>query len=95
MDGEYCGNSELQLTNLSVYFNEASGGRAVPRSICTDLDSESIDSISAEPIGHLFNPDNLIRSHNSAGNNWARGFYTEGAELLDIIMESVRREAEN
>ena len=29
-----------------------------------------------------------------AGNNWAKGHYTEGAELVDAVMEKVRGEAE-
>ena len=29
-----------------------------------------------------------------AGNNWAKGHYTEGAELVDSVMEVVRGEVE-
>ena len=29
-----------------------------------------------------------------SGNNWAKGFYTEGAELVDSIMEVVRHQSE-
>lgn len=28
------------------------------------------------------------------GNNWAKGHYTEGAELIDSVMEVVRKESE-
>lgn len=28
------------------------------------------------------------------GNNWAKGQYTEGAELVDSVMDCVRKEAE-
>jgi tubulin beta len=31
----------------------------------------------------------------NAGNNWAKGHYTEGAELVDSIMDVVRKEAES
>uniref|UniRef100_A0A7N9IH78 Tubulin beta chain n=1 Tax=Macaca fascicularis TaxID=9541 RepID=A0A7N9IH78_MACFA len=30
-----------------------------------------------------------------AGNNWARGHYTEGAELMESVMDVVRKEAES
>ncbi|XWS26073.1 hypothetical protein CRYUN_Cryun27aG0121600 [Craigia yunnanensis] len=30
-----------------------------------------------------------------AGNNWAKGHYTEGAELNDFVLDVVRKEAEN
>lgn len=29
-----------------------------------------------------------------AGNNWAKGHYTEGAELVDNVLDVVRKEAE-
>lgn len=28
------------------------------------------------------------------GNNWAKGHYTEGAELVEEVMDVVRKEAE-
>ena len=28
------------------------------------------------------------------GNNWAKGHYTEGAELVDSVLDVVRKEAE-
>lgn len=30
-----------------------------------------------------------------SGNNWAKGHYTEGAELIDNVLDVVRKEAEN
>ena len=35
--GSYDGDSDLQLERINVYFNEASGGRYVPRAILMDL----------------------------------------------------------
>ena len=35
--GEYCGESELQLERINVYYNEATGGRYVPRAVLVDL----------------------------------------------------------
>ena len=37
----------------------------------------------------------LFAGHSGAGNNWAKGFYTEGAELVDAALDVVRREAES
>jgi tubulin beta len=42
----------------------------------------------------MFRPDNFVYGQNGAGNNWAKGHYTEGAELVDAVLEVVRREAE-
>ncbi len=60
----------------------------------TDLDPGTMDSIRAGPFGQLFRPDNFVFGQTSAGNNWAKGYYTEGAELIDSVLDVVRKEAE-
>jgi tubulin beta len=93
-DGTYEGNSELQLDRINVYFNEATGGRYVPRAVLMDLEPGTMDSVRAGPYGSLFRPDNFIFGQSGAGNNWAKGHYTEGAELIDGVMDVVRKETE-
>jgi len=92
--GAYKGTEELQIERINVYYNEAGSGKYVPRAILVDLEPGTMDSIRAGPYGALFRPDNLVFAQNSAGNNWAKGHYTEGAELVDNVMEVVRKEAE-
>lgn len=36
-----------------------------------------------------------IAGQSGAGNNWAKGHYTEGAELVDSVLDVVRKEAES
>merc|ERR1711974_39823 len=48
----------------------------------------------AGPFGQLFRPDNFVFGQTGAGNNWAKGHYTEGAELIDSVLDVVRKEAE-
>ena len=36
-----------------------------------------------------------LRLQTGAGNNWAKGHYTEGAELIDSVLDVVRKEAES
>mmetsp|Transcript_25482 Transcript_25482/g.55829 ORF Transcript_25482/g.55829 Transcript_25482/m.55829 type:complete len:447 (-) Transcript_25482:460-1800(-) len=92
--GNYVGDNELQLQRMSVYFNQGQEGRYVPRAVLTDLEPGTMDSIRSGTYGSLFRPDNFIFGQSGAGNNWAKGHYTEGAELVDNIMECVRKEAE-
>lgn len=33
--------------------------------------------------------------HIHSGNNWAKGHYTEGAELVELVLDVVRKECEN
>ncbi len=37
----------------------------------------------------------IILGQSGAGNNWAKGHYTEGAELVDSVLDVVRKEAES
>jgi tubulin beta len=54
-----------------------------------------MDSVRAGPFGQLFRPDNFVFGQSGAGNNWAKGHYTEGAELVDSVLDVVRKEAES
>ena len=45
-------------------------------------------------MGHLFRPDNYVHGASGAGNNFGKGFYPEGAELLDAVLEVARHETE-
>ncbi|CAG9943908.1 unnamed protein product [Clonostachys rosea f. rosea IK726] len=93
-NGVYSGTSELQLERMNVYFNEASGNKYVPRAVLVDLEPGTMDAVRAGPFGQLFRPDNFVFGQSGAGNNWAKGHYTEGAELVDQVLDVVRREAE-
>ncbi|CAN1226827.1 Tubulin beta-1 chain [Linum grandiflorum] len=93
--GKYSGDSELQLERINVYYNEASGGRYVPRAVLMDLEPGTMDSVRSGPFGQIFRPDNFVFGQSGAGNNWAKGHYTEGAELIDSVLDVVRKEAEN
>ncbi|KAG2601411.1 hypothetical protein PVAP13_5KG590000 [Panicum virgatum] len=93
--GRYTGNSDLQLERVNVYYNEASCGRFVPRAVLMDLEPGTMDSVRTGPYGQIFRPDNFVFGQSGAGNNWAKGHYTEGAELIDSVLDVVRKEAEN
>uniref|UniRef100_A0A1A9UYZ5 Tubulin beta chain n=1 Tax=Glossina austeni TaxID=7395 RepID=A0A1A9UYZ5_GLOAU len=92
--GSYYGDSDLQLERINVYYNEATGGKYVPRAVLIDLEPGTMDSVRSSPFGQVFRPDNFVFGQSGAGNNWARGHYTEGAELVDSVLDVVRKEAE-
>jgi tubulin beta len=49
----------------------------VPRAVLIDLEPGTMDSIRSGPCGTLFKPDNFVFGQSGAGNNWAKGHYTE------------------
>ena len=79
--GTYHGDSDLQLERINVYYNEASGGKYVPRAVLVDLEPGTMDSVRSGPYGQVFRPDNFVFGQSGAGNNWAKGHYTEGGHL--------------
>lgn len=67
----------------------------MPRAILLDLEPGTMDAVRSGAYGKLFRPDNFVFGQSGAGNNWAKGHYTEGAELVDSVLDVVRKEAES
>jgi len=60
----------------------------VPRALLIDLEPGVLDSIKAsQHLGKFFSPDSYIHAQNGAGNNWAKGYYSEGSELVEPILD--------
>lgn len=58
--GTYHGDSDLQLERINVYYNEATGGKYVPRAVLVDLEPGTMDSVRSGPFGQIFRPDNFV-----------------------------------
>ena len=63
----------------------------MPRAVLVDLEPGTMDSVRSGPFGQIFRPDNFVFGQSGAGNNWAKGHYTEGAELVDSVLDVVRK----
>ena len=85
----------MEIERANVYFGEGCGGRFVPRAILTDLEPGVMESIQSGSYGGLFRPDNFIYGNSGAGNNWAKGHYSEGCDIVDAVMDNIQREAES
>ena len=66
-----------------------------PRAILCDLEPGTMDSVRAGPLGNLFRPDNFVFGQAGAGNNWAKGNYTEGIQVVDQTFDAVMKEVES
>ncbi|KAL4377754.1 hypothetical protein GQ457_02G040160 [Hibiscus cannabinus] len=54
--------------------------------------------LQLERVNVYYNKASSCCAHglgSGAGNNWAKGHYTEGTELIDSVLDVVRNEAEN
>jgi len=92
--GKFVGGDRSLIERINVYFNTVRETRFVPRCILVDLEPGVLDSTRSGPYGSLFRPDSFVCAQNGAGNNWAKGHYTEGAELIDNVLDVVRKNVE-
>jgi len=53
-----------------------------------------LDGIRTGDYRDLFHPEQLISGKEDAANNYARGHYTIGKELIDTVLERMRRMTE-
>ncbi len=49
------------------------------------------DEVRVGKYKELFHPEQLISGKEDAANNYARGHYTVGKEIIDGVMERVRK----
>jgi len=92
-----------ELESIDVYFRATNSmstaadrmnAKYVPRGVIVDLEPGTMDVIKASSVGSCFKPDNFVFGNNGAGNNWAKGHYTEGAELIEEALDRIRQEIE-
>ena len=81
--------------SFSTFFSETGNGRHVPRAVMVDLEPTVIDEIRSGTYKQLFHPEQLITGKEDAANNYARGHYTVGKDIIDHVMDRVRLLSEN
>lgn len=55
---------------------------------------QSIDEVRTGTYRQLFHPEQLISGKEDAANNYARGHYTIGRELIEPVLERIRKLSE-
>ena len=101
-DGSYIDDSKeqetpIELKKVHVYYGQSKESmKYMPRACLIDLDPATIDSIKASPLGTLYNADNLCSGKGGLAGveAWAHGHYEEGAEIIDAIVDMLRKESE-
>ena len=75
--------------------SDLGNGKYVPRTIYCDLEPNVVDEVRTGTYAKLFHPEQMITGKEDASNNYARGHYTVGKELIDQVLDRVRRVADN
>merc|ERR1719298_185367 len=72
---------------FNTFFSETGAGKHVPRAVC--------DEIRTGTYRQLFHPEQIISGKEDAANNYARGHYTIGKEIVDLVLDRIRKLADN
>ncbi|VUZ49796.1 unnamed protein product [Hymenolepis diminuta] len=80
---------------FNTFFSETDAGKHVPRAVFIDLEPTVIDEVRTGTYRQLYHPEQLISGKEDAANNYARGHYTVGKEIIDLVLDRIRKLADN
>jgi len=102
---QYCCEHEIKpdgkLVNedadkyFTTFFEETGTGQYVPRNITVDLEPTVVDDVRTGDYAQMFHPEFLLNGKEDAANNFARGHYTVGKEILDQVNDRLRKLVDN
>jgi len=80
---------------FTTFFEETGTGQFVPRNITVDLEPTVVDDVRTGAYAQMFHPEFLLNGKEDAANNFARGHYTVGKEILDQVNDRLRKLVDN
>ncbi|XP_051787031.1 tubulin alpha-1A chain-like isoform X1 [Erpetoichthys calabaricus] len=80
--------------SFNTFFSETGAGKHVPRAVFVDLEPTVVDEVRTGTYRQLFHPEQLITGKEDAANNYARGHYTIGKEIIDLVLDRTRKLAD-
>jgi len=88
-------DEEVSDDSYHTFFSETSTGKKTPRTVFVDLEPSVCDEVRTSTYRELYHPDQLITGQEGAANNYARGHYTTGKEIVDTVLDRIRKLADN
>ncbi|KAK1345609.1 hypothetical protein QTO34_008071 [Cnephaeus nilssonii] len=83
--------TEHMDASFNTFFCETRAGKHVPRALFIDLEPTVIDGIQTGKHRSLFHPEQLVSGKEDAANNYARGHYSLGSEIINLVLERIRK----
>ncbi|XP_063782840.1 tubulin alpha-8 chain-like [Pseudophryne corroboree] len=97
----YCLEHGIQLDGTIVadkddssgetFFTQTESGKCIPRAVFIDLEPSVIDEMRMGKMHSLYHPDQFISGKEDAANNFARGRYSIGKQVIDKVMDRIRK----
>jgi len=80
---------------FQCFFEETGAGQYVPRNLMVDLEPNVIDDVKNSKFSAIYHPEFLLQGKEDAANNFARGHYTVGKEMIDKVNDRLRKMVDN
>jgi len=80
---------------FQCFFEETGAGQYVPRNLMVDLEPNVIDDVKNCEFSAIYHPEFLLAGKEDAANNFARGHYTVGKEMIDKVNDRLRKMVDN
>jgi len=80
---------------FQCFFEETGAGQFVPRNLMVDLEPNVIDDVKNSDYSAIYHPEFLLAGKEDAANNFARGHYTVGKEMIDKVNDRLRKLVDN
>ena len=95
-DGQMPSDKTIGKPNnrFQTFFSESAAGKFVPRSLFIDLEPSVVDQVRTGSYRQLFHPEQLLSGKEDAANNFSRGMYTTGREIIDLCLDRIRKLAD-
>jgi tubulin alpha len=81
--------------SFNTFFSETQSGKHVPRAVYVDLEPSVCDEVRSGAYRQLYHPEQIINGKEDAANNYARGHYTIGKEIVDLVLDRIRKLADS
>jgi tubulin alpha len=89
-DGTYVESADKTKSKITTFYSEANSGVHVPRALMCDLENAVCAEVKKD-MPKLFHNDFLVTGKEDAANNFARGHYTVGKELMDKVNDRIKK----
>jgi tubulin alpha len=77
--------------DFKCFFEETNAKQLVPRNLCIDLEPNVIDDVKNGTYAAVFDENFLLAGKEDAANNFARGHYTVGKEMINKVNDRLRK----
>nr|VZI33211.1 unnamed protein product [Spirometra erinaceieuropaei] len=77
--------------SFQTCFNETEAVKLVLRAVLVDLEPTVVDEVRTGTYRQVFHPEQIISGMEEAANNYAHDHYTIGKEVIDLVLDRIRK----